>query len=68
VSLQYVVIAVLIAAAIVGIVRFETFCISDLNRTPDGDLLFLTRAGWFTAILLVIPIGGVAYLYCGKVR
>ncbi len=63
---RILVIAAIAAAAIVTIVRFEVLCLRDLADTPDADLRYLTRTGWLTAIVLAIPIGGIAYLYNGR--
>ena len=67
-TFQVFLIAIAVAAAIIGIVRFEVFCVGDLSQTPDTQLLYLTRAGWLVLILLLVPIGGIAYLYYGKWR
>ncbi len=67
-SSQLLLLTVVVAAAVVGVVRFEVLCIGDLKQTPDTRLRYLTRPGWLALILLVIPIGGIAYLYCGKTR
>ena len=62
------VIAAVVVAAIVAIARFELLCLHDLNETADTELRYLTRSGWLAAIVLVIPIGGIAYLYIGRNR
>jgi hypothetical protein len=61
------VVAVVITAAAV-IARFEGLCLRDLADTPDAELQYLTRAGWTAAIILAIPLGGIAYLYLGRIR
>jgi hypothetical protein len=64
----------LLAVGVVGVVavaliaRFETFCLRDLANTPDARLQVLTRTGWFVAIVVAIPIGGIAYLCSGRRR
>jgi hypothetical protein len=63
-----VTIALLIVAALIVVVRFEMFCISDLAKTQDHELLYLSRRGWSVAILFSIPLGGIAYLMIGKAR
>ena len=60
------VITALVVAALVMVVRFELFCLGDLAQTTDADLLYLTRRGWFALIVVVIPLGGILYLYSGK--
>ena len=67
-TVAYARIVVLVAVAAVGVVRFEVFCIADLGRTSDADLLLLTRTGWLAVIVLFIPIGGLAFLYRGKAQ
>jgi hypothetical protein len=65
---QGAVIAVLVIAAVVVIARFEVFCLRELARAGDADLQYLTRRAWAAAIILLIPLGGVAFLYCGRPR
>jgi hypothetical protein len=65
---QGAVIAVLVIAAVVVIARFEVFCLRELARAVDADLQYLTRRAWAAAIILLIPLGGVAFLYCGRPR
>lgn len=61
-------IAALVAAAVVVIARFEIFCLRELAQANDSDLRYLTRRAWAAAIILMIPLGGIAYLYCGRPR
>ncbi len=61
-------IALLIVAVLIVVVRFEMFCISDLAKTQDHELQVLSRRGWSLAILLSVPLGGIAYLMIGKAR
>jgi hypothetical protein len=63
-----VVTVVLVLAAVLVVVRFETFCLRDLAATREGDLQYLTRTGWLACILIAIPVGGILYLYRGKLR
>jgi uncharacterized membrane protein YoaK (UPF0700 family) len=65
-SAQGVVIAVIAIAAVVVIARFEVFCLRELTRASDADLQYLTRRTWAVAIILVVPLGGIAFLYCGR--
>jgi branched-subunit amino acid transport protein AzlD len=65
---QYVVVALIIAVAVVMVLRFLTFCIGDINGTPESQLQYLSRAGWIAVCVLSIPIGGIVYLVCGKRR
>jgi hypothetical protein len=48
----------LLAAAI-----FEIYCLVDLYRS---QVQFLPKWGWALVILLVNPIGGIAYLIAGR--
>jgi hypothetical protein len=66
VTAQLGVIGALVFAALVMLSRFEMFCLRDLAETADADLQYLTRQGWMLLILLVIPLGGIMYLYRGK--
>ncbi|HEU5271228.1 MAG TPA: PLDc N-terminal domain-containing protein [Jatrophihabitans sp.] len=56
----------LIALAVVVIVRFELYCLRDAARRSDHELRYLTRTGWLVVIALVIPLGGVCYLFYGR--
>jgi hypothetical protein len=67
-SAQHLTVVIVVAIAVVAVLRFELFCISDLRSTPESQLRYLTRAGWIAACLLSIPIGGIVYLSCGKRR
>jgi hypothetical protein len=65
---QYGVIAVLIAAAVTLVVRYERLCLQELAATPDNHLLHLSRQGWLVAIVFFIPLGGMAFLCVGRIR
>jgi len=56
----------LLAIAVVVIVRFEVFCLRDVARRGDWELRYLTRTGWFVVVALVIPLGGICYLWYGR--
>ena len=49
-----------------AVVRFEWLCLSALADADDRDLRYLTRPGWIAVILVVIPLGGIAFLYTGR--
>jgi len=68
VTAQLAVIAALVLAALIMVVRFEMFCLRDLAQTSDAGLQYLTRQGWIVLIVVAIPLGGIAYLYGGKTR
>ena len=57
-----------LAACLVAIVRFELLCFRDLAGRSDYELNYLTRAGWAVLIAVLIPIGGICYLYLGRPR
>lgn len=63
---QYVLIALVGAACLIALARFELFCFHDLAGRADRDLYHLTKAGWAVVIALVIPVGGVMYLFFGR--
>jgi len=65
---QAMVTAAVVIAAAIAIVRFELLCVRDLADAPEAELRYLTRAGWLTAIVFAIPMGGVAYLCIGRTR
>jgi heme/copper-type cytochrome/quinol oxidase subunit 4 len=65
-SAQYAAVALVVAVAVVAIVRFELLCFQDLSRRRDAELNYLSRAGWAVMIAVVIPIGGLVYLVCGR--
>ena len=56
----------LVAIAVVVVVRFELRCLRDLAQRSEEELRYLTRTGWTVVIALVIPIGGICYLYYGR--
>lgn len=58
----------LVVAAVLAVIRFERFCLRDLGATRDVDLQYLTRTGWLACILFAIPVGGIVFLYRGKLR
>lgn len=59
---------VVVLVAVITVVRFEMFCLRDLAGTRDADLRHLTRKGWLACILFAIPVGGIVYLYRGKLE
>ena len=61
-------IAFLAVMVIVVVVRFEVFCLRELAKADDYQLLHLTRRGWTVAILFSIPFGGMAFLLFGRAR
>jgi hypothetical protein len=65
---QYAILALIAAVAAVTIIRFELLCFQDLARRGDSELNYLPRAGWIVMIALVVPIGGLLYLYRGRIR
>jgi hypothetical protein len=65
-TVQVVAAAALVVVVLVAVARFEVFCLDDLAATPDVQLQYLSRTGWFALIVLCIPLGGVLYLYRGK--
>jgi hypothetical protein len=65
---QYVVIALVIAVCVVAVAMFEVLCLKDLARRGDRELSYLSRTGWIIVIALVIPVGGIFYLYFGRRR
>jgi hypothetical protein len=61
-------IALVVGVCVVALVRFELLCLRDLAQRTDQELNYLTRAGWAALIAVVIPIGGICYLYYGRPR
>ena len=53
-----------IAPLLLLAVGFVGYCLVDLART--GRVRGLPRWGWGIAILLFVPLGGVAYLLWGR--
>lgn len=62
-----VILVAVVAVAARAITRFELLCLRELASTPDLELRYLNRTGWTVAILLAIPLGGIVYLYAGRV-
>lgn len=67
-TLQQAAAVVVVIAAVAAVARFEFFCLDDLAKTSDYELRYLPRPGWIAVIVLSIPLGGILYLYYGKVR
>ena len=44
------------------------FCLGELAQVSDAELQYLTRPAWAASIILMIPLGGIAFLYCGRVQ
>lgn len=65
---ELAILTVLVVVAVLGIARFELFCLRDLADTADIELNYLTRLGWTAVIVIAIPLGGATYLCCGKRR
>lgn len=63
---QYAVIALVVVIVVIAVVRFEVLCFNDLAQRRDGELNYLSRAGWAVVIALVIPLGGIFYLSYGR--
>ncbi|HEX4726530.1 MAG TPA: hypothetical protein VH298_01955 [Jatrophihabitans sp.] len=63
---QYGAVLLVLAVCLVVIVRFELLCFRDLAGRHDHELNYLTRAGWTVLIAVLIPIGGICYLYLGR--
>ena len=65
---QVSILVAVLAGAAIAITRFELLCLRDLADTPDIELRYLSRSAWTAAILLAMPLGGLAYLYVGRDR
>ncbi len=61
----FVVIAVLLIALIV-VIRFEMFCLTDIAQAPEVRLL--SRQAWVVVTIISIPLGGILYLMFGRPR
>lgn len=59
---------IIAAAAVIAVVRFERLCLGELADTADVELQLFTRQGWTALIVLAIPLGGIAFLYAGRIR
>ena len=62
--LQHVLVIVAVPVAIVGVLRFEMFCLDDILHAEY--VLGLTRPAWVVLCVLMIPIGGILYLFYGR--
>jgi hypothetical protein len=65
--MQLAVAAVLAVAVVAVVARFEQRCLQLLADTPDSELAFFSRQGWFMLIVFLIPIGGMLFLLRGRV-
>ena len=58
---------VVTVVAVLGLVAwFDARLLTDLARTPDRDLRYLTRQQWAVVIVLSFPIGPFLYLAYAK--
>ncbi|BCJ31244.1 PLDc N-terminal domain-containing protein [Actinocatenispora sera] len=62
--------ASLTAALMVAVVAagFAAYCVTDLARADERDLLLLPRMVWVVICVRSVPIGGLAYLLFGRRR
>jgi hypothetical protein len=58
----------IIAIAVVAVIRFEVWCVSDILRTPENSFHYLTRRGWIAVCVFLIPVGAIMYLSFGRDR
>jgi hypothetical protein len=65
---EYAVIALVAVLVLIAVARFELLCFNDLAQRSDRELNYLSRAGWAVMIALLIPLGGICYLYYGRPR
>jgi hypothetical protein len=66
--LETAVVAMIVIAMILVLVRFELYCLADIRQTPDHAFRYLSRQGWVLVCLISIPIGGILYLRFGRYR
>ena len=62
--LQHELVIVAAIIAIVGVLRFEMYCLDDILHAEY--VRGLTRSAWIVLCLLLIPIGGILYLFYGR--
>jgi hypothetical protein len=55
---------VAVIAAIVGVLRFEMYCLDDILHAEC--VRGLTRPAWVALCVLMIPIDGILYLFYGR--
>ncbi len=65
-TLQHAVIALVVAVAIVGYVRWEAFLIHEISGAKE--VRYLTKQAWIVVCLIWIPIGAILYLIYGRTR
>jgi hypothetical protein len=65
---QVAVVLAVVLAAIVAVGRFELLCLDELGRVPDTESRHLSRRAWALVIAVLIPLGGIAFLYYGRPR
>jgi hypothetical protein len=53
-----------VLAAVGGILRFEVFCLDDVLHAPY--VRTIPREAWIALYVLLIPLGGVLYLFYGR--
>jgi hypothetical protein len=58
---------VLTVGAVLGLVAwFDARLLTDLARTPERNLRYLTRVQWAVVIIASFPIGPILYLAYAK--
>ena len=63
-NLQHELVIVAVVVAIVGVLRFEMFCLDDILHAEY--VRGLTRTAWIVLCVVTIPIGGILYLFYGR--
>ena len=57
--------ALVLLLALALVICWEVFCLADLARADQ--VRFLPKWAWAVACLIQIPLGGVLYLFLGRV-
>jgi hypothetical protein len=65
-GLQHELVIVAAVLAIAGVLRFEMYCLDDILHADY--VRTLTRQAWVVLCVLVIPFGGILYLFYGRPR
>ena len=60
--------ALVVAVAVLVVIRLEVFCPKDIARAKEWEVGYLPKPVWAGLCLLCIPFGGIFYLYYGRPR
>ena len=52
--------------AVIALLAFTVYCVTDVVRTDGDKVRRLPKAGWVLLALVFTPLGGIAWLLAGR--